>query len=476
MGATTTTASLYPSAFDTTDHAYASISDQDNAVGKPATSTSGYAQINLTTGSQAETYFYYLFDVSEIPADATIDSVTCTVRCLISSTSSSYIPTRTLQLFSGTTAKGNAVTISSTSANTYTLTTGTWTRAELDSLKLKFYAKRGSSSTSTSRYFRFYGATLAITYTYQDNRQTIYVKNNGVWTEYGNVYKKVNGVWVLQDRLDMTGLFNAATNYIRGVIPSDLPEVIMPGDTPFLFNPGAANVKSTSSLQATGLTLTIPKSGTYRIRWGMYGADTGYTTRSRLYCNGTAIGTEESSSVAKACSLDYSFSAGDEIELYFRGFSDGWYSYGGCGGLCACIDWNNGFNTGATGGEFSGTPVAGDTAVMYSPIVFDATSSSSLVNSGVSLTIPKAGTYKFVWSIGGGASGYSMATRLYQNGTAVGTQQTSSGSAAYTLTLTCAAGDVITAYFKGATYMGETWGGCGGLAACIDWDITLGGA
>lgn len=154
------TVTLYPSAF--LEGQYASISGQTTPVGKGSTSTS-YATINLKTGSNAETWAYYKFDTSSIPADAEILSVACSEKCYINNTTSSRIGTRQIQLFTGTTAKGSATTVS-TSTTAQNMTCGTWTRAELNDCRIRMYAKRGTSYTTTTYYFRFYGATLTIKY------------------------------------------------------------------------------------------------------------------------------------------------------------------------------------------------------------------------------------------------------------------------------------------------------------------------
>lgn len=165
------TLTVYPSSFNS-DYKYASVNSSyptSNPIGKGSTNTT-YTQINLTTGSQAETYFYYNFDLSEIPEAADIVSVSCSYKAYISTTNSSYISTRSVQLYSGTTAKGSSGTFS-TSITSTSLTAGTWTRAELDNARIRLYAKRGSSRTTNTYYIRFYGATLTISY--EDNR-TLY--------------------------------------------------------------------------------------------------------------------------------------------------------------------------------------------------------------------------------------------------------------------------------------------------------------
>lgn len=154
------TVTLYPSAFISGQ--YASISGQTNPIGKGSTSTS-YATINLKTGSKAETWAYFGFDTSQIPADAEIVSVACSEKCYISNTTSNRIGTRQIQMFSGTTAKGSATTVS-TSTTAQNMTCGTWTRNELNDCRIRMYAVRGSQYTTTTYYFRFYGATLTIKY------------------------------------------------------------------------------------------------------------------------------------------------------------------------------------------------------------------------------------------------------------------------------------------------------------------------
>ena len=104
------------------DHSYASISNTTN--GYTDSSSTTYATINLTTGSSATTYIYFTFDFSDIPVEATIDSVSCSAKAYISSTNSSRITTRQIQLYTGTTAKGSASTVSN-STTAFNMTTGT---------------------------------------------------------------------------------------------------------------------------------------------------------------------------------------------------------------------------------------------------------------------------------------------------------------------------------------------------------------
>ena len=46
-----------------------------------------------------------------------------------------------------------------------------------------------------------------------DTGPKLFVKNNGIWTQYSKVYKKVNGSWVEQSSSTWSTLFNTSTNY-----------------------------------------------------------------------------------------------------------------------------------------------------------------------------------------------------------------------------------------------------------------------
>ena len=158
------TLEVNPSSFDDDASQYASISSSYPASnGLTPSSSTTYAQFNLTTGSQAYTRIYYDFDCSSIPEGATINSVTCSTKTYINTTNSSRISQRVIQLYSGSTAKGSTSTISN-STSAYDMTPGTWTRAELQDAKIVITVRRGTSSTTSSYYVRFYGATFTINY------------------------------------------------------------------------------------------------------------------------------------------------------------------------------------------------------------------------------------------------------------------------------------------------------------------------
>lgn len=168
----------------------------NTANGYTDSSSTNYCLIGLTFGSNAETMVNWNFgSFSSIPDGATIDSVTCTCKCSINNTTASRIPIRTAQLYSGSAAKGSAYTLAN-STTVFNITPGTWTREELQSAKLRLYAKRGTSSTQTGYYIYFYGATMTVEYSYEGASYNLKVKNNGSWVTPTKLLVKQNGSWV----------------------------------------------------------------------------------------------------------------------------------------------------------------------------------------------------------------------------------------------------------------------------------------
>ncbi len=158
------TLTFVPAIFDQSNSIYDSINTSypaSNALTNSNSTT--YAQFNIVTGSGAETFIYYNFDTSNIPTNATINSVTCSAKVYINTTNSSRITARQIQLFSGNTAKGSASTFS-TSTNTITMTPGSWTALELRNARIRAYVKRGTSNTGSTYNVRIYGATLSVNY------------------------------------------------------------------------------------------------------------------------------------------------------------------------------------------------------------------------------------------------------------------------------------------------------------------------
>ena len=121
--------------------------------------STNYTRFDVTASRTGEVYF--TFDVSDIPSGATITSVSANGKARVSSTT--RITNTKMQFYSGTTAKGSNRTFASTQASKQTITVGSWTRAELNNLRLKIGGT--ASSSSSSKRIDFYGADITITYT-----------------------------------------------------------------------------------------------------------------------------------------------------------------------------------------------------------------------------------------------------------------------------------------------------------------------
>lgn len=140
--------------------------------------------------------------------------------------------------------------------------------------------------------------------------------------------------------------------------------------------------------------------------------------------------------------------------------------------LQAILDTINALPEASGGLEIPDSIVAGNTPVLAAEkYAAPATTYSSYSDIGIQITIPLSGTYKFRWmATGGGSSYYAARTMLYKNGTAAGTEHsTTVKGAELSESLTCNAGDVISLRLRGYNY-GGVYGSAGGLIACIDWD------
>jgi hypothetical protein len=186
---------------------------------------------NMYASSGSTGYAEYSFDFSDIPSNATIESVE--VRCHGHRESSTISSTYVSQcaLYNGSTAVSDAVDFPSTSASIITLKPNlTVTRSMLDNLTVRhFVGYYGglvtgisfevtySTGTGIDHYTYTYtvtgDATIAVVIGGASEQSKLYAKINGTWTEV-TAYKKVNGSWVLQS--DPTTVFDSTKKYIKG--------------------------------------------------------------------------------------------------------------------------------------------------------------------------------------------------------------------------------------------------------------------
>lgn len=247
-----------------------SITNQNNPVGKDSSNTT-YAQCYLRMGSSSDSYMTYGFDLSDIPDGATIVSVSCTAKAYISNTNSSRITTRQIQMFSGSTAKGTASTIS-TSTTAITMSVGTWTLAELRNARIRIYAKRGSSSTTTNYYLRFYGATLTVVYEYEDKRYLIKT-GTSQWSEVSKVFEKTSS-GIVERSLEavMTAIQNGKNMRYRGVyeVDENIIQIVGSGNSTNCYAT-VNGVKYTSKTKLSvpiGTVITVVANGSSRDFYG----------------------------------------------------------------------------------------------------------------------------------------------------------------------------------------------------------------
>jgi len=123
----------------------------------------------------------------------------------------------------------------------------------------------------------------------------------------------------------------------------ELPDTIVAGDTPVLSSSTLAHTCNSTTATATGISITVPKAGTYRFKFGCGRTNTSGTWTTQLYKNGTAISnaTATWSSYQGTCSADVQCAANDKIEIYAQSRSTSYRSI--ITQLVACIDWDNGF-------------------------------------------------------------------------------------------------------------------------------------
>lgn len=128
-------------------------------------------------------------------------------------------------------------------------------------------------------------------------------------------------------------------------------------------------------------------------------------------------------------------------------------------------------NVASSGGvTVPSTITAGDTPVLVSSTMAYTCTATSMTKTGISVTVPRAGTYRFKFSCGRTNTSGTWTAQLYKNDSAVSgaTATWSQYQGTYNGTITCNANDTIEIYARsrGSSYRLIV----GHLTACIDWD------
>ena len=169
----------------------------------------------------------YPFDFSEIPAGATIQSVSVKVYGARENATVDSTHVARFQCYSGSTAKGTIQDFTSTSNSLVTVSDpGTWTASELHDAQLRFevgyYGGRMLGITWNVTY-EVDGYVYTITNVTADHAiavtsastTALYVKLNGSWVQVSRAYRKSSGTW---QQVSLDAAFQSGTNYVRGAI------------------------------------------------------------------------------------------------------------------------------------------------------------------------------------------------------------------------------------------------------------------
>lgn len=219
----------------TTSGVQSGSSYAEYAVGHSAEnpSTSGTSS-NMYASSSSTGYAAYSFDMSGIPAGATIEEIE--VRCYGHREHATIDSSHVSQcvLYAGSAAVSDEVDFPSTSNSIITLTPSrSITRAELDSLTVRHYVgyygglvlgisvvvtySTGSGIDHYTYTFTVSGdAAIAVVIGGSGRVDTFYEKDGSVWSALNVAYawKKVSGAWVRQG--SMRGVFDVNTKYVKG--------------------------------------------------------------------------------------------------------------------------------------------------------------------------------------------------------------------------------------------------------------------
>lgn len=206
---------LVPAGYDGQRSSYISVdASYPLSNGLTSSSSNSFTVLNLNTGSGAVSRLAVKFDMSKIPTDAKINSISCKIKARISN-ASPYILSGVAQLYCGTAGLSSEIDLGTSVVAQSFSDTGWWDRESLDDLILLITCTRGYLSVNNSQTLRFYGADLTVDYTGGGSSGPVLsTKVNGSWVNVSKVYKKVSGIWVEQS--DIANLFSTDTNYVKG--------------------------------------------------------------------------------------------------------------------------------------------------------------------------------------------------------------------------------------------------------------------
>lgn len=190
--------------------------------------SSGYAMISESSADDDSTYIYQSVtdrtstsETSSFTLGGTMPSgafkITRATLYVRGRSTGEYTYSGTYKLSIDSSASSMSLSTSyQTSSSTGVATSlinNTYTSSNFPSLSIAITTTGKKSSTKDDD-FQIRVTQVYLQLEYEEIVEDIYIKENGNWNKYSAVYKKENGIWVLQSNL--TSIFDANTNYVRG--------------------------------------------------------------------------------------------------------------------------------------------------------------------------------------------------------------------------------------------------------------------
>ena len=196
--------------------------------------SSGYAMISESSSDDDSTYVYQTVSStksSTVQSSFTLGGVipsgsfkiTGAKLYVRAKVTSADIHSGTYKLSIDDSLLGHVIALSTsyqTSSSTdvaASLINNTYTSSTFPSISVIISTTGNKESSKNSNYqIRITQAYLELEYEVVavENNPTIYIKENGNWNQYSAVYKKENGVWVIQS--DLGSIFDTNINYVKG--------------------------------------------------------------------------------------------------------------------------------------------------------------------------------------------------------------------------------------------------------------------
>ena len=190
--------------------------------------SSGYAMISESSADDDSTYVYQTVssrtstsETSSFTLGGTMPSgrfkITKATLYVRGRSTGEYTYSGTYKLSIDSSASSMSLSTSyQTSSSTGVATSlinNTYTSSNFPSLSVAITTTGKKSSTKDDD-FQIRVTQVYLELEYEEIVEDIYIKENGNWNKYSAVYKKENGIWVLQPNL--TSIFDVNINYVRG--------------------------------------------------------------------------------------------------------------------------------------------------------------------------------------------------------------------------------------------------------------------